>query len=709
MPRGAGPAVSVAICLFNSARFIDETLASVFAQTSRDFELILVDDGSSDGCADAIERRYRDPRMRLIRQRHHGLSLSRRRCIASAAGEYVAFLDHDDLWRPDKLERQLAVARADPSLALLCSDCTYIDERSRPVGRLSDHYGLADLEIAAAYAELLRRGCFVWQSTVLAKTAVLKTVDSFNPAFPYIADYDTWLRIAKRYRLHYDPDVLAMWRVHRTQFTSRCPDITLADHRALLGPLSRTMSIPAPIRVAIGDRLLGQHRVSCRALLQQRRFGLAMRAAAGMFSYPDRLLAFCLGAVAQTRVAGPALLHAYKRLRRRLRARRGAAPPAAGPPPLAPAHVWIDGSALGLPQAGQFTLVTELVRRLASEGTVVHVETTAAGRRALQQRIGPAHASLRIHGSSRVARAIRWCRLAVLPDPREITEVIVWRGRFRWRRSRKVAVVQDLTTLIHPELHTPRNVSDVDEFLAYVHRRAETIVTISESSRRDIIERLSVFPGAVSVIPMPVHPCFVQPQFDRRVVLAHGIDRPYILTVGCIEPRKNLRRLARAFELVQDEPAFRDVALVIVGPQGWDDSFVRDLADAGSSRRVRVAGVVPTEHLPSLYHFASAVVYPSLYEGFGLPIFEAMCSSAVVLASRTSSMPEVLGEGGMVFDPYDEKAIAATMLHALKMTAAGAIAYRQRCRDQAEMRLARSARVPALPGLPAPASTAVIA
>jgi glycosyltransferase involved in cell wall biosynthesis len=308
-----------------------------------------------------------------------------------------------------------------------------------------------------------------------------------------------------------------------------------------------------------------------------------------------------------------------------------------------------------------------------------------------------------------VARVSRWCRPAVPPDPGATTEVIVWRGRFRWRRSRKVAVVQDLTTLIHPELHTPRNVSDVDEFLAYVHRRAEAIVTISESSRRDIIERLSVFPDAVSVIPMPIHPCFVQPQFDRDVVLAHGIGRPYILTVGCIEPRKNLRRLVRAFELVKSKPAFLDVVLVIVGPQGWDESFVRDVADSDSSRRIRVAGVVPTEHLPSLYHFASAVVYPSLYEGFGLPIFEAMCSSGVVLASRTSSMPEVLGEGGLLFDPYDDHAIAATMLQALNMTAADALAYRQRCREHAELRLARSAGMPALPGVPAPPGTVVVA
>ena len=135
MPRG--PAVSVAICLLNSSRFIDETLESVFAQTLDDYEIVLVDDGSTDGCADRIERRYRDRRLTMVRQRHQGLSVARRVSIASAAGEFVAFLDHDDVWLPDKLERQVAAARADPSVALLFSDCVYIDERGRPLNRLS--------------------------------------------------------------------------------------------------------------------------------------------------------------------------------------------------------------------------------------------------------------------------------------------------------------------------------------------------------------------------------------------------------------------------------------------------------------------------------------------------------------------------------------------------------------------------------------------
>ncbi len=783
------PAVSVAICLFNSSRFIDETLESVFAQTFDDYEIILVDDGSTDGCADAIERRYRGRRLTLVRQPHRGLSISRRISIATATGEYVAFLDHDDLWLPDKLERQVAAAKADPSVALLFSDCVYIDERGQHLHRLSDQYGLADIDLTGSrgYAELLRRGCFVWQSTVLARTSALKSVDSFKPAYPYIADYDTWLQLARRYRLHYTPDVLAKWRVHVNQFTNRCPEITLADHRKLLGPLFRTASNPRPIRIAMGDRLLGQHRVSCRSLLRQRRFGLAARAAFGMFSYPDRLSAFCLGKIAETPVIGRRVVGAYKAVRRLIRAPgrvlRALEPTA----PTEPAHVWIDGSMLGMIQTGYFNLVSELIRTLLSrDSCVVHVVSPKAGRAALHDRLGADVRRLRFHASGwrawhwtdiyrlvtarsthllllslsamlltagaflknemaltvglvlalgqiafqvddliaavretsgktsirLSARGVRWL-LRVLSRPHgrpphpDTIEVIVWRGRFRWAGSRRIAIVQDLSTRIHPEVHTAGNVAEFDEFLGYVQRHAEAVATVSEHSRRDLIDRLALFPDSVSLIPMPLHPCYVQPYFSPAFVAVHGISQPFILCVGCIEPRKNLRRLVRAFELLTEEEAARDHVLVLAGPQGWDEGFPRFLVESDAYPRIRALGFVPLEHLPSLYHFASAVICPSLYEGFGIPVLEAMSASSVVLAGATSSLPEVLGDGGILFDPYRTEAIAAALLQALSMTPAEAAEYRRRSRSRAETLLERSSRMPPLPGLPAEAGMAL--
>jgi len=153
-----------------------------------------------------------------------------------------------------------------------------------------------------------------------------------------------------------------------------------------------------------------------------------------------------------------------------------------------------------------------------------------------------------------------------------------------------------------------------------------------------------------------------------------------VLCVGTIEPRKNLRRLVAAFE-----QATRDHVLVLAGPEGWDPEFLHE----HRSERLRYLGFVELERLPSLYHYASAVIYPSLYEGFGLPLFEALCSSSIVLASSTTSMPEVVGAGALMFDPYQTEEIAASLRRALRMTPEAAEAYRRQCRRRAEELLRR--------------------
>jgi glycosyltransferase involved in cell wall biosynthesis len=278
-------------------------------------------------------------------------------------------------------------------------------------------------------------------------------------------------------------------------------------------------------------------------------------------------------------------------------------------------------------------------------------------------------------------------------------EVLFWRGRFKWRDSHRIAIVQDMTTRIHPELHTEGNVAEFDEFLGYVQRHAHAIATVSEQSRIDIIDRTRICPESVSVIPMPVHPEYVRPTLSRAFVIAHGITTPYMLSVGTVEPRKNLRRLVRAFELLKNEPAAHGLVLVLAGPAGWDVGFRDFLVESDVCSRVRLLGFVPVEHLPSLYHFASAVIYPSLYEGFGLPVLEAMCSSGIVLASRLSSLPEVLGEDGMLFDPYDTEDIARALLRALELSPTDAASYRQRCRRRAEAHLERLTNEHPLQGL----------
>jgi glycosyltransferase involved in cell wall biosynthesis len=276
-------------------------------------------------------------------------------------------------------------------------------------------------------------------------------------------------------------------------------------------------------------------------------------------------------------------------------------------------------------------------------------------------------------------------------------ELLLWRGRFRFSRSRKLALVADLTTRLYPELHTPFTVREFDRYLRYVIKHAHGIVTVSDHSRRDIISRLNVFPASVYRIGNRVNAAFEHPSFDPDVPRSYGLTGPYLLVVGTIEPRKNLRRLVQAFERLRQQ-GHGDVTLAIAGPPGWDEHFLKDLAASPAREEILYLGFVPVEQLPSLYHYARAVTYPSLYEGFGLPVLEAMCCSSVVVASRSSSLPEILGDG-IQFDPYCVDAIAAALAAALRLTVDEDAAYRQQCRERARALLKTWSAEPALPGL----------
>jgi glycosyltransferase involved in cell wall biosynthesis len=297
--------------------------------------------------------------------------------------------------------------------------------------------------------------------------------------------------------------------------------------------------------------------------------------------------------------------------------------------------------------------------------------------------------------SERIVRYLwRHCPRPWRKAPAGSVELLVWRGRFRYRDARRVAVVQDLTTRMRPELHTAGTVAEFDEFLRYVQRHAHAIATVSEYSRQDIIRSVDVNPLGVSVMRMPIHPQFVKPALNYGHVTAVGLDGNYLLCVGTIEPRKNLRRLTRAFEKVAERHSA--VELVLAGRLGWDSAFTEFLLSSSIASRVRRVGYVPLPFLPSLYHFAKAVVVPSLYEGFGLPVLEAMCSSAVVLASNVTSLPEVLGDAGGYFDPLNVRDMTRSLEWALDLDEASVQQLRERARRRAEFHIGHLRREPLL-------------
>ena len=215
-----------------------------------------------------------------------------------------------------------------------------------------------------------------------------------------------------------------------------------------------------------------------------------------------------------------------------------------------------------------------------------------------------------------------------------------------------VLTVHDLIFRHLSAHHKPLNRWYLNLTMPLYCRRATHIVTISECTRRDLVAAYGVPLEKITVIPEAADSYF-RPQRQEAVAAVqtrYGLPVRYLLFVGTIEPRKNLTRLLAAFEILYAD-GLTD-GLVIVGKRGWlYDDFFAALERSPVQGQVVLPGYVPDEDLPAIYAGAQALVFPSLYEGFGLPVLEAMACGTPVVASQVSSIPEVGGEAPIYFDP----------------------------------------------------------
>ena len=229
---------------------------------------------------------------------------------------------------------------------------------------------------------------------------------------------------------------------------------------------------------------------------------------------------------------------------------------------------------------------------------------------------------------------------------------------------RSVVTIHDLAFLVYPDRLRPAKRRYLTLMTGLSARRAARVIAVSEHTARDVVTRLGVAPERVVVAPEAAADHF-RPEPDARALAAfraeRGLPDHYLLFVGTLEPRKNVAGLLRALARVAvEEP---DGYMVVVGARGWMYDEIFALHESlGLAERVRFTGYVAAEELPRWYQAATAFVYPSFYEGFGLPPLEAMACGTPVVTSSTSAIPEVVGEAGVLVDPGDEAALAAALL-----------------------------------------------
>ncbi|MDR7556478.1 MAG: glycosyltransferase family 1 protein [Armatimonadota bacterium] len=227
-------------------------------------------------------------------------------------------------------------------------------------------------------------------------------------------------------------------------------------------------------------------------------------------------------------------------------------------------------------------------------------------------------------------------------------------------KVRIVATVHDISPILYPDTFTRRHAIFFRALARPLLHKAERLVTVSRSAASEIAEWDKTLREKLSVVYPGVGTEFrpAEPGIVDELRKQYRLPRDYVLCLATVQPRKNLSRLLDAYAmLARRDPSFP--LLAVAGRLGWlYRSFVQAIRDNRLENRIRYLGFVPDEHLPALLTGAKALVFPSLHEGFGLPVLEAMACGTPVVTSNRSSLPEVAGDAALLVDPLDVESIA---------------------------------------------------
>ncbi|MFC1667878.1 glycosyltransferase family 4 protein [Chlamydiota bacterium] len=234
------------------------------------------------------------------------------------------------------------------------------------------------------------------------------------------------------------------------------------------------------------------------------------------------------------------------------------------------------------------------------------------------------------------------------------------------KRAKAFVTIHDLSFKVVPEFTEPRNLRYLSSCIESTLERADHILTDSVFIKNQIITEYHYSKEKISVVPLGVAPHFkrITDHTKRALVKKkYALPDDIILYVGTVEPRKNLATLFEAFSSLKNNPLFKHTKIIIAGMKGWLlDYIYRPLMNSGIEDRVIFTGYVPDEEIPVLMSLAKVFVFPSFYEGFGLPPLEAMACGVPVISSNSASLPEILGDNALFFDPHSPQQLAEMMV-----------------------------------------------
>jgi glycosyltransferase involved in cell wall biosynthesis len=333
-------------------------------------------------------------------------------------------------------------------------------------------------------------------------------------------------------------------------------------------------------------------------------------------------------------------------------------------------RIAFDGTTLTPGRTGVGYYTEHLLHHLAREVEASGDELIVVSNQPIDSSVSlPAH--VQVHDRRRFPLRIGWIQLYAArvlddigADVAHFTNGMVPLGT----RAARVVTVHDMSLRLYPWCHPARRLVINRPLLSVAIRVADTIVTVSNSARSDLLRLHGVTPDRVVVAHEAAAPQFrpmADPVRRARIRTRYALPEQFALYVGAIEPRKNLPRLMAAFAAARAQGVGHE--LVCVGPYGWSSrDLYAEVDRLGLGQVVHFTGYLPLEDLPVVYSLADFFVFPSIYEGFGLPVIEAMACGTPVITANTSSLAEIASGAALTVDPTSTEALAAAIVELAK-------------------------------------------
>jgi len=642
---------SVVTPSFNQVAFIERTIRSVLEQDVPQLEYVVMDGGSNDGTVEILER-YAD-RLSYRSERDRGQSDAVNKGIALTSGDLIGWLNSDDTYYPGTLEAVRNYFASHPDVDVVYGHADHIDEQDRVL----QPYACEPWD-----PQRLRDVCFLCQPAVFFRRRVVERYGLLDATLDYCMDYEFWIRLAAAgARFAYLPRRLAGSRTYAwTKTMGHRVDVHLEINSMLKRRLG---SVP--------DRWLSNY---AHVILEDRGVDRAR--------HPLRttaLLAVITWAASlrwNRRVPIQLRQTTWRWVRDEFRVRRSRrdSPPAHATRPSGGGRralrIGVDVSQTGTRKAGCGHVALGLVQaieKLDRPHTFLLYPTFGdsfwdpGGPEATWRGESPNVQSWPGQASLAEARTFWRTPRADLdralgdPDIVHAHNFFCPRGL---KRARLVYTLYDLSFLVDPDWTTEANrlacVNGV--FNASLH--ADLIMAISEATRRHFLETFPHYPEQRTVVVYPASRFSTLQPVPRPRECSRLVSGRFFLSVGTLEPRKNLVRLLAAYAMYVAR-TLEPMPLVLVGGRGWlMEAFEQQIRVLNLGGRVIRMGYVEDRTLQWLYQHCRAFLYPSLFEGFGLPVVEALSQGAAVLTSRSTSLPEVAGDAALYVDPTDSADIA---------------------------------------------------